>query len=349
MAVLKLNNSVLGLITSARSIVSQLDLDRALAIVLKKAMEITQTKAGSIALYMPETGTMRIQAHKGFSRDFIQNREWKARKGGLTERVLKSRTLTVVSSKTNRSFFNNPVAVHEGIKSLICVPLVHSHEVVGILYVDDFTSRKFSASVLQSLKILGSFASIAIRHARTHGQVKQLAITDGLTGLFNRRYFEDILSREFQRASRHRREFSLALVDVDDFKKFNDAYGHQAGDEALTSLGEAIRQSIRSTDLAARYGGDEIVIILPETKLAKAYNLFANRVKRDIEGRFAKLSGGRHALTVTIGIASYPTDGGNAMDLILSADKAMLAAKKEKDSPRIGCARMISGIIPARP
>lgn len=349
MAVLKLNNSVLDLITSARSIVAQLDLDKALAIVLKKAMEITQTKAGSIALSMPASGSMRIHAHKGFSRDFIQNREWRVRKGGLTERVLKSHALTVVTRKTNKAFFSNSVAVHEGIKSLICVPLVHSHEVVGILYVDDFTPRKFSASALRSLEILASFASIAIHHARTHGQVKQLAITDGLTGLFNRRYFEVILSREFQRASRHRREFSLALVDVDDFKKFNDAYGHQAGDKALASLGEAIRQSIRSTDLAARYGGDEIAIILPETKLPKAYNLFANRIKRDIEDRFASISGGRHALTVTIGIASYPVDGGNAMDLILSADKALLAAKKEKHSRRIGCARMIPGASLATP
>lgn len=349
MAVLKLNDSVLGLLTSARSIVSQLDLERALSIVLKKAMEITQTKAGSIALYMPETASMRIHAYKGLSKDFIQNREWKVRKGGITDRVLKSHTMTVVNDKTNKWFFDNPVAVHEGIKSLICVPLMHSQEVVGILYVDDFTSRKFSASALQSLGILASFASIAIHHARTHGQVMQMAITDGLTGLFNRRYFEDILSREFQRAARHRREFSLALVDVDDFKKFNDAYGHPAGDEALASLGEAIRQSIRSTDLAARYGGDEIVIILPETKLSKAYTLFAHRIKRDIEDRFARISQGRHTLTVTIGIASYPVDGGNAMDLILAADKALLAAKKEKHSRKIGCARMIPGALFARP
>lgn len=342
MAVLKMNDTVLDLIMTARSVVSQLELDKALAMSLKKAMEVTKTRAGSIALYNAKSGAMRIHAHKGLSRDFIANREWKVRRGGLTDRILKSRTITVINSKTNSAFFSHPI-LEEQIKTLVCVPLIYSHEVVGILYVDDHAVRKFPPTSLQSLEIIGSFASIAIHHARTHKQVKQLAITDSLTGLFNRRYFEDILSREFHRAARHRREFSLALVDVDDFKKFNDTYGHQAGDEALTLLGEAIRQSIRSTDLAARYGGDEIVIILPETKLSKAYNLFATRIKGEIEDRFAGLSYGRYALTVTIGIGSYPRDGENATDLILSADKALLTAKKEKHSRRIGCARMVPG------
>ncbi|OGW37492.1 MAG: hypothetical protein A2010_07005 [Nitrospirae bacterium GWD2_57_9] len=349
MAVLKMNDHALGIIMTARTVVSQLELEKVMVMALKKAMEVAEASAGSIALYSATTGTMRIHAHKGFSRDFLASREWKVRRGGLTDRILKSRTVNIITNTTNKSFFNNPIAVREGIKSLVCVPLTYAHEIVGILYVDDFTPRKFSRSVIQSLEILGSFAAIAIHHARTHKEVKLLSITDPLTGLFNRRYFENILGREFQRASRHRREFSLALVDVDDFKKFNDAYGHVAGDEALASLGEAIRQTIRSTDLAARYGGDEMVIILPETKLSKAYDLFANRIKREIEDRFARLSGNRYALTVTIGIASYPRDGENAMDLILSADKALLAAKKEKHSRRIGCARMVPGALLATP
>jgi diguanylate cyclase (GGDEF)-like protein len=343
MTVDKEQQRLLDIMEAARTVVSQMDLDKVLAIILKKSMEITKTRAGSIALYAAKTGTMRIHAHRGFSRGFIGNYEWKIQRGGLTERILKHRSATVVTNTTSTSFFtHSPAVEHEGIKSLICVPLFFSHEVVGILYVDDFAPRKFLPEDLQALDILASFAAIAIHNARTHTSLRHQANTDSLTGLFNRRSFENVLDREFQRAERHNREFSLALVDVNDFKKFNDTHGHQAGDRALANLGEAIRKAVRSTDFAARYGGDEIIIILPETKLQKAYYLFSRRIKHEIEEGFTKITGGEFSLSVTIGIASYPRDGKNARDLILSADRALLNAKKLKHTTSIGCARPVA-------
>jgi diguanylate cyclase (GGDEF)-like protein len=333
---------LLDIVETAKTVVSQLDLDRVLSLILKKSMEITKTRAGSIALFTAKTGTMRIHAHRGFSRGFLANREWKIRRGGLTDRILRSQVITVIEEATNKSFFANPVMVKEGIKSLICAPLAYSNDVVGILYVDDFASRKFEREDLQALEILASFASIAIHNARTHTSLRHQANTDSLTGLFNRRSFENVLDREFHRAERHGREFSLALVDVNDFKKFNDTFGHQAGDRALASLGKAIRKAVRSTDFAARYGGDEIVIILPETELQKAYELFAQRIKQEIEEGFTKITDGEFTLTVTIGIASYPRDGKNARDLVLSADRALLNAKKMKHTTSIGCARPVA-------
>lgn len=338
----KEHKRLLDIIEAAKTVVSQLDLDKALAVILKKAMEITATPAGSIALYAKEAGTMRIHAHKGFSRGFVANREWHVRRGGLTDKLLRSSSVTVITDTTDKKFFSNPIAVQEGIKSLICAPLVFDREVVGMLYVDDFTPRDFTTADLQALEILASFASIAINNAQTHLSLQQQANTDSLTGLFNRRSFENVLDREFQRADRHGREFSLALVDVNDFKKFNDTFGHQAGDRALAALGESIRRAVRSTDFAARYGGDEIVIILPDTKLEKAYQLFSKRIKREIEGEFTKLFGKGFALSVTIGLASYPRDGKTARDLVLSADRALLNAKKTKHTTSIGCARPVA-------
>ena len=341
MAATREHKRLLDIMETARTVVSQLDLDKVLSLILKKAMAITKTRAGSIALYTPDTATMRIHAHRGFTRKFIANREWQVKQGGLTDRIIKSRAATVITDTTSKAFFTNPVAIQEGIKSLICVPLIYSNEVVGLLYVDDFESRKFESEDLQALEILASFASIAIHNAQTHTTIRQQAITDCLTGLFNRRCFEDIINREIQRAERHEHEFSLALVDVNDFKKYNDTYGHQAGDRALSALGESIKKAIRSTDIAARYGGDEIVIILPETKLATAYELFANRIKREIEEGFTTISGTGHVLSVSIGLAAHPHDGKNSRDLILSADRALLATKQQKHTCTIGCARPI--------
>ncbi len=349
MASQKLNDRTLDILRTAQSLVSELELDKALAMALRKAMEISGARSGSIALYTAKSATMQLHARKGFSRRFLANREWKVRRGSVTARILRSRSAVVLTKRTDRSFFAKPLVAQEGIKSLVCVPLRYAHEAVGILYLDDASPRKIPPAVLQTLGVLGSFASIAIHHAKTHNEVKQQAMTDSLTGLFNRRCFENILSRELQRADRHHRAFSLALVDVNDFKQFNDVHGHQAGDEALASLGAAIRKAVRSTDLAARYGGDEIAIILPETKLSKAYALFEGRIKREIEEGSTRMSGGRHELSVTIGIASYPEDGRNAMDLVLAADKALLAAKKQKHSRRIGCAREIPGSAPVIP
>lgn len=351
MGVLKLNSQALDIIGTARAVVSQLDLEKALDIVLHKALKLTGTKAGSIALYDSSTNTMRIRAHKGLPRNFIADREWKVRRGGLTEKIIKSRKITVISNVTDTSFFSGVSSLNKKIKSLICVPLIHNHKIVGILYLDDFTPRRYTREELKALEIISSFVSLAIYNATMHNHVKKQAITDSLTGLFNRRCFEDMLNRELQRAKRHGRELSLALVDVNDFKKYNDAFGHQAGDEALAALGEAIRGAVRSTDLAARYGGDEIAIILPETNLTKAYNLFAERIKQDIEAGFVRLTGKRYPLTITIGIAAFPQDGRSARELVLAADKALLSAKKQKNENTIGCTRRVrsSAVTPSLP
>jgi diguanylate cyclase (GGDEF)-like protein len=342
MAVPHHHSRLSGILGTARTVVSQLDLDKTLSVVLRKSMDVTGTTAGSIALYDPVRNTLSIRAHKGFSKHFIANREWTVRTGGLTDSILRKRGISVIRDTTHAAFFSNPLVREEGIKSLVCVPLVHQRETVGILYVDDFTPRTFEKAALEELEILASFAAIAIHHALVHHELSQKAITDGLTGLFNRRYFEELLDREFQRSARYSREFSLALVDVNDFKQYNDRYGHQAGDEALAALGASVRKAMRSTDLAARYGGDELVIILPETKLEKAYRLFETRIKSEIERGVQERTGDRLGVTVTIGLSAYPVDGTTARDIILAADTVLLDAKKHKDRRLIGCTQPVT-------
>jgi diguanylate cyclase (GGDEF)-like protein len=344
MGILKMDTRLFDMLGTARAVVSHLDLDRSLSVILRKSMEVSGTTAGSIALYHPTTNTLRIHAHKGLPPSFMSNRDWFVRPGGLMDRLLRSRSLTVITDTPNRAFFTDPDNLEPRIKALVCVPLVHQKETLGVLFVDDGTARMLAAEDLEALEIIASFAAIAISHARMHREVSHRAVTDGLTGLFNRRYFEELLDRELQRAERHGREFSLALVDVNDFKLYNDRYGHQAGDEALAALGTALRTSLRSSDLAARYGGDEMVVILPETRLEKAYQLFAKRVRNAMGEALRSLSPDRTAIGVTIGIASYPQDGKDAHDLVLAADRALLDAKKYKHTHMIGCSRPVRSL-----
>jgi diguanylate cyclase (GGDEF)-like protein len=152
---------------------------------------------------------------------------------------------------------------------------------------------------------------------------------DGLTGLYNHSYFQEVLTRETARAGRYKRIFSLLFADLDHFKQYNDFQGHQAGDKALAMIAEILRNSVRTSDFIARYGGEEFVILLPETPRDKA-RFVAERVRGGIEGhpfpgRETQPGG---ALTVSIGLASFPEDGLSTVELIRRADAALYTAKR---------------------
>ncbi|HEX9860501.1 MAG TPA: sensor domain-containing diguanylate cyclase [Nitrospirota bacterium] len=317
---------LIDLLEVAKLVVSTLDIDQVLDAILKSAMKLTSTSAGSIALYDKATNELEMRAHSGFSRDFVGNARWKVRKGGLTDKILKTNKPTVITNTTNKKFFTNAVAIKEGIKSMVCVPLVLDKEIIGVFYVDDFNPREFTERELRLLYILSSFASMSIRHAREHDTTVKLAITDGLTGLFNHRHFQEVLEREISRTLRYNDRFSLIIIDIDNFKQVNDKYGHQFGDQVLRKLSEILLSSCRDSDTVARYGGEEFAVILPKVDSSQA-TLTAQRIKKDIKARSAELMDGKMPLTVSIGIATCPADDKSRQGLIEKADKALYTAK----------------------
>ncbi len=153
---------------------------------------------------------------------------------------------------------------------------------------------------------------------------KQLSIMDELTEVYNYRYFHELLSREVAKARRYSRSLSLLMVDIDGFKEYNDRCGHPAGDEILKKVARILRRSCRETDPVARYGGDEFAIIAPETNQDGASAL-ASRLKQKIEQ--ARLGDGISCLTISIGLASYPSDAHDKGQLIFQADQALYRAK----------------------
>ena len=301
------------LLSVAQVVVSSLDLDEVLQNILFSAMGVMDMPAGSIALYQEDLdgdANLELHAHAGLSQTFTDKVRWRVKAGGLTHRILEEGELFIVEETVGAPFFNNPLALAEGIRSLIAVPLKIQEKMVGILYLNDFAPRTFPEGRLRMLSVLASFASMSIDNARLHEQTRHLACTDGLTGLYNHRQFMHMLQVQVSRAVRFQEPLALIMFDVDNFKKFNDAYGHPTGDRALVAVGNALRKCLRSFDFCFRYGGEEFVAILPETDIAQAL-IAAERARVAIAEESERALAGLvpHGVTVSVGVAVYPRDG----------------------------------------
>lgn len=313
----------------AQVVVSSLNLDEVLQNILCSALGIMDIPAGSVALYDEDLNRLELHAHMGLSEKLTSKSSWSVTPGGLTHRILTEGQLFVVEDTEGEAFFKNPLAVEEGIRSLIAVPLKVQEKIIGILYLDDFVPRAFSPMRLHMLSILASFATMSIDNARLHVKTHLLACTDGLTGLYNHRHFLTCFEEEMARAVRYDKPVSLIILDVDDFKSFNDRYGHPVGDKALTAVAKTLKSLLRSCDFSFRYGGEEFVAILTETDIDQAL-VAAERLRVAIisNSQDVLAAVAPEGITVSIGVASYPRDGEGDV-LIKEADDQLYRAKRE--------------------
>lgn len=216
----------------------------------------------------------------------------------------------------------------EGLRAIIGLPLFNRNRVVGVFYAARRQPRLFVAQEIGILEMLASQIAVALENARLYEDVREKSIHDPLTGIFNRRLFERRLREEERRAARHGRPLSLLMIDVDDFKRYNDTHGHTKGDELLKALVTATADAIRTTDVLARYGGEEFVVLLPETDLPEAIRA-GERVREAVRDRFAFQRGGVSAITVSVGVAAYTDGHAEGLGLIERADAAMYRAKQQ--------------------
>jgi diguanylate cyclase (GGDEF)-like protein len=322
---------LMDLLSVAQVVVSSLDLDEVLQNILLSAMTIMDMPAGTIALFDESTGKLQLHAHAGLSEKFTAHSCWTVKSGGLTYEILDRGEPFVIEDTGQAGFFNNPLAIEEGILSLIAVPLKMQRKTVGVLYVDDFVPRVFPRERLELLSILGSFATMSIDNARLYQRTQEMACTDGLTGLYNHRQFKKMFSEEIARADRYNKPMSIILFDVDDFKKFNDTYGHPNGDIVLQKMATLLHELLRDCDMIFRYGGEEFVALLPETDFAAALHV-AERIRIFIETEstcFLDRITASHGITVSVGVASFPEDGDSTGGLFKTVDDLMYEAKRK--------------------
>jgi diguanylate cyclase (GGDEF)-like protein/putative nucleotidyltransferase with HDIG domain len=221
----------------------------------------------------------------------------------------------------------------QGIRSIAYVPLINQDKCIGSLIVASQKADAYHEKQIKVLEQLAAQITIPVRNSRLYLKAEEKARVDELSGLLNRRALDELITNEIARHSRYGGVFSLIILDLDSFKEFNDKYGHPAGDDLLREVSTIMKRTIRGSDQAFRYGGDEFAILLPETSLEAAQEV-AERVRKRIA---AELATSAVPVTASIGVASWPTNGTRPNEVIAAADTALYQAKRNGGN-QIRCA-----------
>jgi diguanylate cyclase (GGDEF)-like protein len=212
--------------------------------------------------------------------------------------------------------------------SVLIEPLSTKNRPSGSIAIASAEADAYPERVEKTFEMIVRHANIVIDYARLYESTKRLSITDGLTKLYNHRFFQDALKREFARSQRHQSPLSLALLDIDHFKRFNDTYGHQQGDVVLQELARTLRGQVRNLDVVARYGGEEFAVIMPDAPVDVALRV-AERLRAAVEGHPVEGPTGPLSVTISLGVASVPHAEITApAALIAAADRALYRAKE---------------------
>jgi diguanylate cyclase (GGDEF)-like protein len=299
--------------------------------VVKLFAEVAQTEKSSLMLLDEETKTLHIVAGIGISEEAKRRLKLKIGEGVAGKAAQTGKTVMI--GDTVKDSHYKPLHIRRKkvykTESLLAVPLITKGRIIGVITVSNKVSRQpFIRNDKILLGTLASQAAVAIENAQLYIE----AITDGLTELYNHTYFQRRLMEETEKLFRHPAAMALLMVDIDHFKKFNDTYGHPAGDRALASIAHILKQSVRRVDLVARYGGEEFAIILHHTSPANALNV-AQRLRKEVEKfdfRVGTTPKGakRVKMTISIGLSAWE-EGMHKEVLIGQADQALYRAKKE--------------------
>lgn len=323
-----------ALYQTSQSITSSLDLRDVLETIARQTRELLKTDASRIYLIKPETEELEPLVAVG--QEAEQALALRLQMGeGITGWVARSGVGEVVNDAHLDPRAKQIPGTPFEPDNLLIVPLVVGEQTIGVMTQSRYgEGRHFDEADLRFATALAAQAAVAIRNAQLYDETVRLAITDALTGVYNRRYLFRELEREIVRAGRYERPFALMLGDIDAFKTFNDRFGHLVGDAALRHLAGLFGACIRDSDIVARYGGEEFVFLLPETGREGGLALLEKLVTRLQGNPFEPAPGiPPEVIRVSFGLAVFPEDGRTPEELIEAADRAMYVVKRAQSQP----------------
>ncbi len=309
-------------------LINTLDLTEILQLVRERLPDLLEIKLFSLFLYYEKNVCLELAVHN--HQDLRQNEKIRLNTSEKTVMgdVVNYKKLVFVKEFSNSPYAREELRSKYPDNSALSIPLIVGKKLIGVLNLNGkINSDKFSEQDITIASQVCEHLASAISNCIHYRETQKLSTLDGLTQLYNYRYFMQFFKREFDRALRYQSQLSCVLIDIDFFKKFNDKYGHLEGDIILKNIAARLKKNIRRNDLVARYGGEEFVLVLPETDIKKAV-FVAEKIRKAIGGK--KISGqdNKYSVTISLGVCGFPQpEIKTKEDLLKAADKAMYKAK----------------------
>ena len=312
----------------AKALTSSLDLDSILQTIMEKMAEYFRPETWSLLMVDEQKNDLYFAIAVGAAAEVLANERVKVGEG-IAGWVAKHGQTLIVPDVANDPRFSRRLdqVTRWQTQSIICVPLRSRHRVLGVIQLVNVDVKGLSDQEMFFLHALCDYAAISIENAKAVEKIQELTITDDVTGLFNARHLYKTLETEVYRSARFGYEFSVIFIDLDHFKQVNDTHGHLIGSKLLAEIGYLIKAQLRLIDYAFRYGGDEFVILLPQTGKDAAL-VVARRLRDNLRtSMFCKEEGLNLNVRASIGVATYPHDAKSPHDIIRQADEMMYLVK----------------------